>query len=85
MTAKNIVRTPGTVGGKARFDGTRLSIRFMLEMIHHKWTDQSMLENYPSITQSDVDYLRSIYKDLQTDGQIKILSETITLKDVDWG
>ena len=79
---RGIVRTPDTVSGRSRFDGTRLSVRFMLEVVNGGWTDKQILENYPSLEKDDVLYLRNRYKALRKGGRIDVLGDVITMRDV---
>ena len=49
---------PGIVGGKPVVKGTRLSVEFILERLADGWSHQTLLENYPRLTQ---DSLLAVY------------------------
>ena len=46
----HIVATPDTLGGKPRLKGTRLGVALLLEKLAAGWTEQELLENYPTLT-----------------------------------
>ena len=71
MTAgwrERIVGTPGTLGGKARIKDTRISVEFVLELMHNGWTVSEILDEYPFLTENDLsaclDYARELVADL---------------------
>jgi uncharacterized protein (DUF433 family) len=41
---------PELVGGKPVVRGTRLAVDFILGLLAEGWTDQEILENYPTLT-----------------------------------
>jgi uncharacterized protein (DUF433 family) len=41
---------PELVGGKPVVRGTRLAVDFILGLLAEGWTDQELLENYPTLT-----------------------------------
>lgn len=46
-----IVSTPGTVGGRPRLAGTRISIRNIVGWRQHRgWTPEEMIEQYSHLT-----------------------------------
>lgn len=51
---RNIVQTPGVLGGKPRIDGTRISVEMILEDLSHGMTPADILESYESLTLEDV-------------------------------
>ena len=53
-----IVETPGYLGGKPRFDGTRIGVDMILEYLEHGWTDAQVLEGWPALTPRDLEAAR---------------------------
>jgi uncharacterized protein (DUF433 family) len=47
-----------TLNGKPVVVGTRLSVEFLLNLFAVGWTEQQVLENYPTLTQES---LRAIF------------------------
>jgi uncharacterized protein (DUF433 family) len=41
---------PELLGGKPVVRGTRLAVDFILGLLAEGWTDQEILENYPTLT-----------------------------------
>ena len=46
----HIVRDPEILGGKPIVRGTRLAVEFILELFAAGWTQDQVLENYPTLT-----------------------------------
>ena len=42
------------LGGKPVIKGTRLAVTFILELLEHGWSEEEVLENYPSIGREDI-------------------------------
>lgn len=51
---KHIISNPNVLGGKPTIKGTRLSVEFILERLGNGWTEATLLENYPRLTQADL-------------------------------
>ena len=51
---EKIESTPDTCGGRPRVKGTRLTVEFLLGLKAAGWSEQTILENYPNITQNDL-------------------------------
>ena len=64
---ERIVGTPGTLGGKARIKGTRISVAFVLEHMSHGMTAAELLEDHPHLTIEDIcaclDYALTLVQD----------------------
>jgi uncharacterized protein (DUF433 family) len=45
-----IVRDPEILGGKPLVRGTRLTVEFILGLFAAGWTQEQVLESYPSLT-----------------------------------
>ena len=59
MEWRNYIHSdPEVLVGKPVVKGTRLSVEFILQLLASGWTDQQILENYPSLTN---DSLRAIF------------------------
>lgn len=55
IEGRQVVETPGICGGSPRIYGTRLPV-WGLERARRKgWSDLDLLENYPSLTQADLE------------------------------
>lgn len=48
--AEHISSDPGVLGGKPVVRGTRLAVDFILGLFAAGWTQDGVLENYPSLT-----------------------------------
>src|SRR2546423_4925643 len=53
-----IVSDEGILLGKPAFEGTRLSVDFILGRLADGWSEQQLLESYPRLTR---EHLRSAY------------------------
>ena len=49
---------PGVLLGKPVVKGTRLSVEFILGLFSEGWTEQQILENYPTLTRES---LRAVF------------------------
>jgi uncharacterized protein (DUF433 family) len=54
-----IVRTPGVVGGRFRFAGTRIWVTLVKKMLREGVDDAWILANYPSLTPADLEAARA--------------------------
>lgn len=50
-----ISKTPGVVGGDPCIRNTRISVHGLVEWRQLGWSDAKLLENFPHLTQSDLD------------------------------
>lgn len=50
----NIERNPEILGGKPVIKGTRISVEFILECLHHGASVSEILKHYPRLTESSV-------------------------------
>lgn len=55
-----IVETPGWLGGKPRFDGTRIGVAMILQYIENGWTDEEILDGWPALTPRDLQAARQL-------------------------
>ena len=55
---KFIHSDPGVLLGKPVVKGTRLSVEFILGLFSEGWTEQQILENYPTLTRES---LRAVF------------------------
>jgi uncharacterized protein (DUF433 family) len=51
---ERIVATPGTMGGRPRIRGTRITVEFLLGLMSSGWSVQQILEAYSHLTDADV-------------------------------
>jgi uncharacterized protein (DUF433 family) len=58
-----IAADPDVLAGKPVIKGTRLSVDFVLSLYAEGWSEQQVLENYPSLSQDD---LRAVFAFAQT-------------------
>ncbi len=49
-----IVKTPGTVGGRARIDGTRMPVWALVRMFQGGWTNAQVIDAYPHLTEAQL-------------------------------
>jgi uncharacterized protein (DUF433 family) len=55
MTWKDrIIMDPAILTGKPIIKGTRLAVEFILEMLAEGWTHEQIEQNYPSLTDEDI-------------------------------
>ena len=55
MNGENrIVVNPEILVGKPIIQGTRISLEFIIELLAEGWSHQQVLENYPQITDQDI-------------------------------
>ncbi len=45
---------PKILSGKALLKGTRISVEFLLELLANGWSYETILQNYPQLTQQDI-------------------------------
>ncbi|MBF0558669.1 MAG: DUF433 domain-containing protein [Nitrospirae bacterium] len=55
---KYIQSDPAVLVGKPVVKGTRLSVEFLLGLFSEGWTEQQILENYPTLTKES---LRAVF------------------------
>lgn len=51
---EHIVSDKGILLGKPVIKGTRISVELILELVADGWTEQQILESYPSINQTQL-------------------------------
>ena len=51
---ERIVATPGTMGGRPRIRGTRITVEFLLGLMSAGWSTPQILESYPHLTEADI-------------------------------
>ncbi|MEO8852579.1 MAG: DUF433 domain-containing protein [Ginsengibacter sp.] len=54
----HIISDPEVLLGKPTLKGTRISVELILELFSKGWTEQQILESYPSLS---IDSLRSVF------------------------
>jgi uncharacterized protein (DUF433 family) len=59
---KYIISDPTILVGKPTIVGTRLSVEFLIGRLADGWTEQMLLENYPSLTSES---LRAVFAYIQ--------------------
>lgn len=50
----HIITDAAVLGGKPIIKGTRLSVEFILERLADGWTEETILENFSSLTKEDL-------------------------------
>lgn len=58
----------GTLAGKPVIKGTRLSVEFIIGRLASGWTEQQILENYPRLTQKDLQAVFAFVAECLQDG-----------------
>lgn len=56
---QHIISDPEVLSGKPIIKGTRLSVGFILGLLGNGWTEQQILQNYPSLTTATLQALFS--------------------------
>ena len=51
---EKITINPEIMLGKPVIKGTRLTVEFIIGLLAHGWTEQSIMENYPGIAKDDI-------------------------------
>ncbi|HQU42488.1 MAG TPA: DUF433 domain-containing protein [Pirellulales bacterium] len=55
IEGRQVVETPGICGGSPRIYGTRIPVWGLERARRNGWTDLDLLDNYPSLTQADLE------------------------------
>lgn len=63
-----IVSDKAVLLGKPVIKGTRISVEFILERMANGWTEATILENYPHITNKDLQAVFAYLNDCMKDG-----------------
>ncbi len=58
-----IVATPDTLFGKARINGTRIGVEFILDLMSSGWSEDKILEEYPHLTREDLQAVFAFVRD----------------------
>lgn len=45
---------PGVLAGKPVIKGTRMAVEFLIELLAERWTHEQILNNYPQLTEEDI-------------------------------
>lgn len=45
---------PEVLAGKPVVKGTRLAVEFIVDLLAQGWTEDAILENYPTLTREDI-------------------------------
>ena len=51
---EHIIIDPETLAGKPIIKGTRLAVAFILDLMAKGWSEQKLLENYPTLTEEGI-------------------------------
>ena len=51
---ERITSDPEILAGKPIITGTRLAVEFIIDLLAQGWNEESILLNYPGITQEDI-------------------------------
>ncbi len=62
-----IVADKGTLGGKPRIKGTRISVELVLDRLAAGWTVDDILESYPHLTKEGILACLNYAKELVTE------------------
>lgn len=58
-----IVKSPGVVGGAARIADTRLAVWGLISWLKVGWTEEDLLQNYPTLSRKALAAARQYYQD----------------------
>jgi len=64
---ERIVTSPETLFGKPRIRGTRIGVEFILDLLASGWSETQILENYPHLTQTDLQAVFAFVRDCMKD------------------
>lgn len=67
--------TPGVVGGDARVRNTRIPVWTLVELKKQGRTEQQLLEDFPGLTQADLDAVWAYYRDNTSEIEDAIAAE----------
>lgn len=67
----------GILAGKPVVKGTRLSVEFILERLASGWTEQMILENYPSLTPESIRAVYAYLLEIARDGLLYATSTPV--------
>lgn len=62
-----IVTSRDTLFGKPRIRGTRIGVEFILDLLASGWSEAKILENYPHLTQADLQAVFAFVRDCMKD------------------
>lgn len=65
---ERIISDNAVLLGKPTIKGTRISVEFVLERMANGWSEQQILENYPRLTQEDLQAVFSYAAECLKDG-----------------
>ena len=65
---RHITTNKGILQGKPIIKNTRLSVEFILERLATGWTEEEIIENYPSLTEESLKAVYSYVYDCMKDG-----------------
>ena len=51
---ERIIIDPDILVGKPVIKGTRLSVEFIIDLLAQGWSEAEILQNYPGLTQADI-------------------------------
>jgi uncharacterized protein (DUF433 family) len=51
---KRIELNPEVLAGKPVVKGTRMAVEFVVDLLAQGWTEQAIVENYPTLTPADI-------------------------------
>ena len=51
---ERIELNPAILTGKPIVKGTRLAVEFIIDLLANGWSEQQILDNYPSLTREDI-------------------------------
>ena len=54
MWQERIAIDPAILVGKPVIKGTRIAVEFLIDLMAEEWSDDEILENYPSLTTADL-------------------------------
>ena len=64
----HIISDKNVLLGKPVIKGTRLSVEFIMQRLANGWTENQLLENYPRLTQQDLQAVFSYIVECLNDG-----------------
>lgn len=71
----NLVRTPGTCGGKLRVEGTGISVNSIVVLHQQGLGADEIVENYPRLSLREVYAVLAWYHEHKTEFDVELASE----------
>lgn len=79
-----VVKTPGTCGGRPRLDNTRMDVQTFVNLWRQGAADSEILDSYPDMTDADLWVVREWLKDPKNAAEVTTIDEDSVDGPYDW-